>query len=44
MLVIEYVERRPDPGGIVAQFLTSPFHIVKLPRHTGPVQFQKRAG
>ena len=40
-LIIAYVERRPDPADIVTQVLTSPFHIVELPRHAGPVRFQK---
>lgn len=43
-LVIEYVERRPGRGDIVSQVLTSPFHIVKLPRHAGPVRFEKQTG
>jgi hypothetical protein len=29
--VVEYVERRPDAGAIVAQVLTSPFHLVSIP-------------
>jgi len=41
-LVIEYVERRPNPGAIVSQVLTSSFHIVLVPRHDGPVRFQKK--
>lgn len=40
-LVIDYVERVPGAGGFTAQVLTSPFHIVKLPRSDGPVRFQK---
>jgi hypothetical protein len=40
-LIIEYVERVPAPDGIVTQVLTSPFHIVKLPRFDGPVRFRK---
>lgn len=41
-LVIEWVERRPARGELVGQILTSPFHIVTLPRHAGPVRFQKQ--
>jgi len=41
-LVIEYVERRPGRGGLVGQVLTSPFQIVRLPRHEGEVRFQKQ--
>jgi hypothetical protein len=40
-LIVEYVERQPGPGSIVTQALTSPFHIAKLPRHDGPVRFEK---
>jgi hypothetical protein len=40
-LVIEYVERMPAAGDLVAQVLTSPFHIVKLPRFDGAVRFLK---
>jgi len=40
-LIIEYVERVPAADGIVTQALTSPFHIVKLPRFDGPVRFRK---
>ena len=42
-LVVEYVERAPGADAIVAQMLTSPFHIVKLPRFDGPVRFRKTA-
>lgn len=40
-LVVEYVEKRPGPGAITAQMLTSPFHIVTIPAHAGPVGFEK---
>jgi hypothetical protein len=43
-LVVEYVEQRPDPGDITAQVITSPFHIVTVPRHEGPVRFDRRIG
>lgn len=39
-LIVEYVEQRPGRDSIVSQVLTSPFHIVKLPAHKGPVRFQ----
>ena len=42
-LVVEYVERAPAPDAIVAQILTSPFHVVKLPRFDGPVRFRETA-
>jgi hypothetical protein len=41
-LVIEYAESRPAPGGVAAQLLTAPAHIVTVPRHNGPVRFEKR--
>lgn len=40
-LVVEYRERRPPPGTVVAQILTSPFHLVSMARHDGPVRFQR---
>ncbi len=40
-LVIEYIERPPGAGALVAQVLTSPFHIVKLPRFNGPIRFRR---
>jgi len=43
VLVIEYVERAPGADNIVAQVLTSPFHIVTLPRYDGPIRFRKTA-
>jgi hypothetical protein len=39
-VVVEYVEHRPPADAIVTQALTSPFHIVKLPRTDGPVRFR----
>jgi len=40
-LVIEYRERVPAASDIVTQALTSPFHIVKVPRFDGPIRFRK---
>jgi hypothetical protein len=40
-LVLEYVERVPAPGSLVSQALTSPFHVVALPVHVGPVLFRR---
>lgn len=42
-LVVEYVEGMPAADAIVTQVLTSPFHIVKLPRFNGPIRFRKVA-
>jgi len=39
--LVEYLERRPPPDAIVAQVLTSPFHIVRLPRTAGAVEFRR---
>jgi hypothetical protein len=44
VLTVEILERRPGPEDIVAQFLTSPFHIVEVPRHQGPIQFERSPG
>ena len=41
-LVIAYHEASPQPGAIAAQVLTFPYHIVAVPKHTGPVIFEKR--
>ena len=40
-VVIEYRERAPAPGALVAQIVTSPFHLVRLPRNVGAIQFRK---
>ena len=33
-LVVSYRETRPSPGSVAAQVLTSPFHIVAVPKGT----------
>ena len=35
-LIVQYREKRPAAGAVVAQLLTSPFHIVALPRRAAP--------
>jgi protease stability complex PrcB-like protein len=40
-LVIQYREGAPPRGAITAQVLTSPFHLVVVPRRTGTVTFEK---
>jgi hypothetical protein len=40
-LIVDYVETRPAPGGVTAQVLTAPYHLVAVPRHDGEVRFQK---
>lgn len=39
--VVEYVEGRPRPGGMTAQVLTSPFHLVTVPRTIETVVFKQ---
>lgn len=41
VLVVRHREVRPLKGGIVAQVITSPYHIVAVPRHAGEVKFQE---
>ena len=43
-LIVRYSERRPGPDSIVTQALTSPFHIVRVQRHEGPVRFERSDG
>jgi hypothetical protein len=40
-VVVEYAERRPPKGAIVAQVLTSPFQFVTMRRSSGKVEFRK---
>jgi hypothetical protein len=42
-LVVAYTETAPEPRAIVTQVVTSPFHIVKVPQHDGPVRFEKNS-
>jgi hypothetical protein len=39
--IVEYVERRPPRDAFVAQVVTSPFHIVRVPRTTGAIEFRR---
>ena len=41
LTVVTYEERRPAPDVLVAQVLTSPFHLVSMPRVRGDVEFRK---
>jgi hypothetical protein len=38
-LVVTYRERSPAPGDMVAQMLTSPFHLVRTASHPGRIRF-----
>lgn len=40
-LVVQWSERRPEPGTVTAQVLTSPAHIVTVPKVAGPIRFEK---
>jgi hypothetical protein len=42
-LYIFYLERNPAPGGMAIQAITQPFHLVKLAKHDGPLEFVKLA-
>ena len=36
-----YRESKPDPKMMVTQMITSPFHLVRIDRHDGPVRFRR---
>jgi len=40
-LVVKYKETRPGRGSMTAQVLTSPFHLVAVPKVDGAVRFEK---
>ena len=40
-LIVKYKETRPGRGSMTAQVLTSPFHLVAVPKFDGPVRFEK---
>jgi hypothetical protein len=42
-LVVTYKETLPAPGGVRAQILTAPYHIVAAPKSTLPVVFEKQS-
>lgn len=39
--IVEYVERRPSRDQFVAQVVTSPFQLVRVPRTAGDVEFRR---
>jgi len=43
-LVIPVREEQPRPGTVAAQLIVTPYHIVTLPRHDGPVRFTDAGG
>jgi hypothetical protein len=40
-VVVRYRETRPSPGGLTAQVLTSPYHLVALAQRPGEVRFER---
>jgi len=40
-LIVEWRERRPEPGTVSAQVLTSPAHIATSPKFAGVIRFEK---
>ena len=38
---VEYLERRPTPGRMTAQVITSPFILVTVPREIGKIEFRR---
>lgn len=42
-LIVAWRERRPDPGDVTAQVMTSPAHIVSIPRFAGEIRFEQAA-
>jgi hypothetical protein len=40
-LVVRYRETAPKPTAITAQIITSPSHLVAVPKTDGPVRFEK---
>jgi hypothetical protein len=40
-LIVQWTEARPAPGQVAAAVMTSPSHIVTVPRHAGEVRFEK---
>ena len=39
-LIVTYREERPKADAILAQMLTMPYHIVRLPTFSGPIRFK----
>ena len=42
ILVVRVRETRPQSDRIVAQVITSPYHLVAVPRHSGDVRFENQ--
>jgi len=39
-LVVRYTETMPGPGAMLAQVITSPFHLIRVARTDGDVRFE----
>lgn len=42
-LMMEYVEKAPEPRDITAQVITMPYHLVAIPKRSGEIGFEKVA-
>jgi hypothetical protein len=42
ILVVRFRETRPQSDRILAQVITSPYHLVAVPRHSGDVRFENQ--
>ncbi len=42
VLVVRFREIRPPGDRVLAQVITSPYHLVAVPRHSGDVKFEKQ--
>jgi hypothetical protein len=42
ILVVRFRETRPQSDRILAQVITSPYHLVAVPRHSGDVKFENQ--
>lgn len=40
-LIVEWREHPPTPGSILAQVITSPSHVVSIPKFDGEITFRK---
>ena len=40
-LIVQLRERRPEPGMVTAQVITSPAHIATIPKFAGEIRFEK---
>jgi hypothetical protein len=40
-LVVRFKETRPSAGAVLAQIITSPYHLAAVPRQSGTVKFEQ---